>query len=208
MRVKKWIGVLTVTSMLLTGCATANKTATNTTNTSSQPVGTEQKQVADESYNKVKDLEKVQAKVKRVVDGDTLVAEVKGTEKKVRMLLLDTPESVKPNEKPMKYGKEASDYTKKLLEGKSVELVYDKGEKEDHYHRQLAYVFLDGKCVEADILKQGLGVVRYIKTPNTTLYDELKKVQEEAKKDKKGVWSINGYVLEKGKETLYSDSIK
>lgn len=82
MRVKKWIGVLTVTSMLLTGCATANKTATNTTNTSSQPVGTEQKQVADESYNKVKDLEKVQAKVKRVVDGDTLVAEVKGTEKR------------------------------------------------------------------------------------------------------------------------------
>lgn len=101
------------------------------------------------------------------------------------MLLLDTPESVKPNEKPMKYGKEASDYTKKLLEGKSVELVYDKGEKEDHYHRQLAYVFLDGKCVEADILKQGLGVVRYIKTPNTTLYDELKKSRRKLRKIRK-----------------------
>ncbi|HDX9577665.1 TPA: thermonuclease family protein [Bacillus pseudomycoides] len=73
---------------------------------------------------------------------------------------MDRPESVKPDEKPMKYGKEASDYTKKILEGKSIELVYDKGEKEDHYQRQLAYVFLDSKCVEVDILKQGLGVVR------------------------------------------------
>lgn len=200
MKIKHILGTLAITSMLLTGCSSTPKTSINVSNTATA----KQTQLADGLYDKVKGLEKTPAKVKRVVDGDTLAVEVKGQEKKVRMLLLDTPESVKPNEKPMKYGKEASDYTKKLLEGKSVELVYDKGEKEDHYQRQLAYVFLDGKCIEADIIQQGLGVVRYVKTPNTTLYDDLKKVQEEAKKNKKGVWSINGYVSEKGKETIYN----
>ncbi|HEF7292997.1 TPA: thermonuclease family protein [Bacillus cereus] len=158
-----------------------------------------------EYQDKIKSLEKVTAKVKKVVDGDTLTVDIKGKETKIRMLLLDTPESVKPGEKqPMKYGKEASAYTKKLLEGKSVELFYDIGQKEDLYKRELAYVYLDGKCVEADILRQGLGVVRYVNKPSVTLYDDLKSAQEEAKKAKKGVWSIEGYVIERGQEAFYN----
>lgn len=158
-----------------------------------------------EYQDKIKDLEKVTAKVKKVVDGDTLTVDIKGKETKIRMLLLDTPESVKPGEKqPMKYGKEASAYTKKLLEGKNVELFYDIGQKEDLYKRELAYVYLDGKCVEADILRQGLGVVRYVNKPSVTLYDDLKSAQEEAKKAKKGVWSIEGYVIERGQEAFYN----
>ncbi|WP_186323879.1 thermonuclease family protein [Bacillus thuringiensis] len=192
---KKWLSIAAATSILLIGCTTTQETKTSTTQQVIAPDGL---------YNKVKDLEKVQAKVKKVVDGDTIIVDNKGQEKKVRMLLLDTPESVKPNEAPMPYGKEASHYTKQLLEGKIVELVYDKGQKQDHYQRDLAYVFLNGKCVESEILREGLGIVRYVKEPNTTLYEDFKQAQEEAKKEKKGVWSKNGYVTQKGKETSYN----
>ena len=67
-----------------------------------------------------------QHKIIRVVDGDTIVVDYKGKHEKVRLLCVNTPESVHPDEKqniPM--GKVASDYTKKRLKGRYVDLEFE-----------------------------------------------------------------------------------
>ena len=84
----------------------------------------------------------------RVVDGDTIVIDIeKGAftySTYVRLIGVDTPESVHPK-KPVEYfGKEASEFTKKHLEGKTVYLTYD-WDKQDKYGRLLAYVWLPVK---------------------------------------------------------------
>jgi micrococcal nuclease len=84
-----------------------------------------------------------QASVIRVVDGDTFVANVNGTEEKIRLIGVDTPESVHPDKsKNTKEGKEASEYTKCMLQpGTKVWLEADV-EKVDKYNRELRYVWL------------------------------------------------------------------
>ena len=80
--------------------------------------------------------------VVRVVDGDTIIVDIDGTETRVRLIGVDTPESVHPDDTlNSERGKIASDFTSALLTGKQVYLEYDK-EMTDKYGRTLAYVFL------------------------------------------------------------------
>jgi micrococcal nuclease len=83
--------------------------------------------------------------VERVVDGDTIVVNpaVSGTEN-VRLLGVDTPETVDPNEPVEPYGPEASAFTKQQLEGERVTLIFDQ-ERTDQYDRVLAYVRISGQ---------------------------------------------------------------
>src|ERR687898_1721466 len=83
--------------------------------------------------------------VERVIDGDTLVVNpsVSGTED-VRLLGVDTPETVDPNEPVEPYGPEASAFTNQQLEGERVTLIFDQ-EKRDQYGRALAYVRVGGR---------------------------------------------------------------
>lgn len=124
--------------------------------------------------------------VERVVDGDTFqIAEGK---EKVRMIGIDTPESVKPGEEPEPFGKEAAEYTKKVLSGQKVRLVMDVQER-DKYGRLLAYVYLkDGTFVNALLVKEG-----YAKTftvpPNVAHAEEFVQLEREARSGKKGLWS-------------------
>ncbi|MFB5253086.1 thermonuclease family protein [Bacillus mycoides] len=101
---------------------------------------------------------------------------------KVRAILLDNAESVKPNYPVQAYGREASNFAKSLLEGKNVEIVFDKGDKKDHFGRYLGYIICDGELVQEEIIKKGLGIISYVKKPNTTFLDELKEVEMQAKK--------------------------
>ena len=84
-----------------------------------------------------------QASVIRVVDGDTFVASVNGTEEKIRLIGVDTPESVHPDKsKNTEQGKAASEYTKSMLQpGTKVWLETDV-EDEDKYNRKLRYAWL------------------------------------------------------------------
>ncbi len=84
-----------------------------------------------------------QHRIIRIVDGDTTIIDYKGKHEKVRLLCVNTPESVHPDKKqniPM--GKVASDYTKKRLNGKYVDLEFE-GPFRGRYGRLLAYVFVD-----------------------------------------------------------------
>ena len=106
----------------------------------------------------------------------------------MELIGIDTPESVHPDEeKNSKYGEQASEYTKQLLEGKTVKLEFDVEEK-DSYGRLLAYVYVDDIMVNKKLLEEGLAQIATY-PPNVKYVDEFTKIQEEARENKKGFWA-------------------
>ena len=82
--------------------------------------------------------------VQRVIDGDTLLF---GTGERVRLIGVATPETKHPNKPVEQFGKEASAFTRRMVEGKRIRLEYDpsnaaRGHK-DRYGRTLAFIFLE-----------------------------------------------------------------
>lgn len=134
--------------------------------------------------------------VTKVIDGDTIEVNLNGKTEKVRMLLVDTPETVHPNKPVQPYGKEASEFTKKLLLNKEVKLEKDK-EDRDQYQRLLRYIYVDSQSVQEQLLSKGFARV-VIYPPNTKYVQKYQKIQDQAKSKKIGIWSIDGYVKEGG----------
>jgi micrococcal nuclease len=93
--------------------------------------------------------------VVRVIDGDTIVVRLGGEEEDVRLIGVDTPETVKPDTPVQCFGERASHFTKRLLEGRRVRLVFG-AERHDVYGRSLAYVHLGRHFVEAMLARRGL----------------------------------------------------
>ncbi len=119
-------------------------------------------------------------KVKRVVDGDTVVLENGSI---VRYVGITSPETNEPFEK------ESTDENRKLVEGKSVTLEYD-NYKGDKFGRILAYLVLDGKNISVELARKGLAQVVIYQHKKPFIYQEqLLKAQEEAKKKRLGIWS-------------------
>lgn len=99
--------------------------------------------------------------VTRVVDGDTIVVNIDNVETKVRLIGINCPESVAPDDyytENSADGVSASDFTKAQLEGKQVTLEYDV-EKTDCYGRTLAYVYLDGVMFNKTLMEKGYAVI-------------------------------------------------
>ncbi|MEG3038339.1 MAG: thermonuclease family protein, partial [Clostridia bacterium] len=143
----------------------------------------------EETQQESNQLESEIVTFSRVVDGDTARLIVQGKEETVRFLAIDTPESVKPNTKVQPYGKEASEYTEKMLKNaKEIKLEYEKSAKVDDYDRKLAWVFVDGELLQEQLVSKGYAKVAYIygkyKYTNT-----LKKVEAKAKIERLGIWS-------------------
>ena len=84
-------------------------------------------------------------------------------------------------------GKKASEYTKNLLEGKSVSLEFDVEER-DQYGRLLAYVYLDGEMINKKLLADGYAQLETV-PPNVKYVDEFTKILKEAKESKRGLWA-------------------
>lgn len=126
------------------------------------------------------------ARVARVVDGDTI--ELEGGEK-VRLIGIDTPETVKPDTPVQPFGPEASAFTKQLLpEGQEIDLELD-AEERDRYGRLLGYVYLpDGTMVNAAIMDAGLAQVMTI-PPNVKYADLFLTLQQDARSDGRGLWA-------------------
>ena len=77
-----------------------------------------------------------------VVDGDTIDVSIRGEDVRVRLIGIDTPESVSRTEENTPEGEAASDYLKGCIRsGDTLYLEYDK-ERQDKYGRTLAYVWL------------------------------------------------------------------
>jgi micrococcal nuclease len=133
-----------------------------------------------------------------VVDGDTIDVQIDGKEETIRLLLVDTPETVHPSKPVQPFGPEASDFMKELLKGEEVELEIGISER-DKYGRILAYVYTkEGKMVNELLLKKGLARVAYIFPPNTKYVDDFREIQRDAQLREKGIWSIENYTTKDG----------
>ena len=130
-----------------------------------------------------------EASVERIVDGDTMKLNLKNSNEVItlRLLLVDTPESVKPGVDPQPYAIEASNFAKEVLQvNETVYIEYDSGSKTDRYNRYLGYLWYYSKennswqMFNKIIIEKGFARV------------------DKAKKNKLNIWSVDGYVTDKG----------
>lgn len=127
----------------------------------------------------------------KVVDGDTIsISYFNGETKKVRLIGIDTPETVDPRKPVQCFGLEASAKTKALLEGQQVKLVKDSvGDTVDKYGRLLRYVYRypDNLFVNAELVKQGYAYA-YLTYPFSKSA-EFKQYENSARQNLVGLWS-------------------
>ena len=111
----------------------------------------------------------------RVVDGDTIRAEAKGEEIKIRLVEIDAPEINQP------FGAQSKNFLNRLLYGKDVTLI---AQGEDRYGRTLGAIYANGESANALMIKSGFAWVydRYVK--DSSLY----KYQDQAKAENLGLW--------------------
>jgi micrococcal nuclease len=125
----------------------------------------------------------------KFVDGDTFwVVNAKGQNEKIRLIGINTPEARRTGRTEVEYyGKEASDYVKKILTGRKVRLEFDV-QRYDRYKRTLAYVYLEnGTFLNALLLREGYASAASF-PPNVKYSEFFAKLEREARTRKKGMW--------------------
>lgn len=169
----------------------------------------EEKAINDQKAANLVKFNLKQAVVSRVVDGDTVEL---SDGNKVRFIGVNTPESTTKIEP---YGKEASDYTKNQLTGKTVYLEKDVSET-DKYGRLLRYVWLDipkeisdseirAKMYNANLVANGYAEVSTY-PPDVKYQEYFTKYNAEARSANKGLWAINHNGTTKGDSNNTSSS--
>ena len=126
--------------------------------------------------------------VTEAVDGDTISVGRGWRSTTVRLIGVDTPETVHP-EKPVEFlGPGASEFTKKQLEGKKVYLEFEPSNYYDKYGRLLAYVVIqDGTLFNVELIKQGYA--RVIAPSPFHRYKEFRSYEQEARVKGLGLWA-------------------
>lgn len=123
------------------------------------------------------------AKVKRVIDGDTIELE---TGQKVRYIGMNTPEIHNPKTPIRCFGIEAKNKNQELVEGKTVKLEKDISET-DRYGRLLRYVYVDNIFVNDYLVKEGYAIIDTF-PPDVKYVDFFLKSQQKAREQNKGLW--------------------
>ncbi len=137
--------------------------------------------------------QRIEAKITRVVDGDTMVASLGNKQEKIRLLLVDSPETVNSSKPVEPFGREASNFAKDTLNGKSVQIELDVSGR-DKYGRLLCYLWIGDHMFNEMLLEKGLARVAYVFPPNVRYIDQFRHIQEQAQKDGIGIWSFENYV--------------
>lgn len=118
--------------------------------------------------------------VTEAVDGDTISVGRGWRSTTVRLIGVDTPETVHPEKSVEFFGPEASEFTKKQLEGEKVYLEFEASNYYDKYGRLLAYVVLqDGTLFNVELIKQGYAHV--IAPSPFHRYKEFRSYEQEAR---------------------------
>jgi len=130
--------------------------------------------------------------VVKVVDGDTIEVNVDGVTEKIRLIGVDTPETVDPRKPVQCFGKEASDHTKSILNGKPVKLEADSTQDDrDKYQRLLRYVILeDGSNYNLQLIKDGYAYEYTYDVPYK-YQKEFKAAQKDAQDSGRGLWAAD-----------------
>jgi micrococcal nuclease len=134
----------------------------------------------------------IKAEVVGHVDGDTVRVRIPnppaglGAVETIRLIGVDTPETVHPSRPVEAFGKEASDFTKSRLLNKLVYLAFD-WDLRDRYGRLLAYIYTaDGRCFNAGLVSEGYGhaYTRFA----FQFMDEFRALEQEARREQRGLW--------------------
>jgi len=125
----------------------------------------------------------------KVVDGDTMDVDIDGKIERLRLIGIDTPETVDPRKEVQCFGKEASNKAKELLEGKFVTLESDETQStRDKYKRLLVYVFVDGVNFNKFMIEEGYAY-EYTYDSAYKYQSEFKEAQVNAQSLNKGLWN-------------------
>lgn len=128
--------------------------------------------------------------VTRVIDGDTIELDINSKIEKVRLIGINTPESVDPRRSVECFGQEASAKTKALTEGKEVYIASDPDATDrDRYGRLLRYIFLpDGRHLNAELIREGYAT-EYTYNRPYRYQAEFRQLEKEAQAAKRGLWA-------------------
>ena len=128
------------------------------------------------------------ARVERVIDGDTLVVRYQGESRAVRLIGVDTPETVYPARPVEYFGAEASAFTRARLDGRPVELVRDRTvDTVDAFGRLLRLVYLDGENFNATLIREGYG--HAIRGFDYSMRREFVALENQARIQGRGLWA-------------------
>ena len=129
-----------------------------------------------------------QVVVSEVIDGDTIRAGRGWRQTTVRLIGVDTPETVHPDKPVEFFGPEASAFTKDRLDGAWVHLEFDPADRIDAHGRLLAYVFLpDGTLFNQELIRLGYGRA-YTRFP-FRLQEEFRQAEADARAAGRGLWA-------------------
>lgn len=139
------------------------------------------------------DMPKINATFDRAIDGDTVSIKVNNRKKTVRLLLVDTPESKKPNTPVQPYAIEAARFTESLVKTCDLKIQYDNKGKRDRYGRDLVYLYCGNTMINELLVQQGYARVGYVYQQKDYL-DRLLQAEKKAKQQGLKIWSIKGFV--------------
>jgi len=128
--------------------------------------------------------------VEDVVDGDTLrLADEMRT--RIRLIGVDTPETVKSGTSVQPFGPEASQFTKDAIarNGNKVRISFD-GDQVDKYGRTLAMVWLGEVLLNEQLIREGLGRAQLQYKYSREMKDRFQAAEDLAKREKRGIWSL------------------
>ena len=128
------------------------------------------------------------ASVIKVIDGDTVILRLQGTIETVRLIGVDTPETVHPTKPVECFGPEASAFTHSVLKPDTQVRVQRDVEARDRYQRLLVYLYLlDGTFINQELLRLGFARTMNI-TPNTAFATSFALIETAARKNQIGLW--------------------
>jgi micrococcal nuclease len=127
-------------------------------------------------------------RVVRVIDGDTIIVAPHVT---IRLIGVNSPETVKPDWPVEPFGPEASRFTHEFLAGGTVRLSFDR-ERVDRFGRHLAYVWVGDQMLNEELLRAGLARYEPQYHYSEAVKRRFREAQKEARRDGLGIWSQAG----------------
>ena len=174
-----------------------NSSVTNNEDKETNAVATSQSNNKDSEKSSSNKKNRIPVTLTKTVDGDTIKVMYKGKEETVRYLLIDTPESKKPNTCVQPFAESAFNRNKQLVNSGNLTIEFEKSER-DKYDRLLAYVFVNGISVQETLLKEGYARVAYIYEPPYKFLSQYEKAEDAARDNNLNIWSKPGLVSENG----------
>ena len=123
--------------------------------------------------------------VARAVDGDTLEL-VSG--ERIRLLGVNTPETVAPNKPVEPWGPEAADFSQAFIAAGPVRLTFDQ-ERHDRFGRHLAYAWRGETLLNEELIRAGLSEAVTVFPYSRAMKDRFLAAQRRAKREHRGIWS-------------------